>query len=316
MNEGATSPAERRDRPAPSFETRAGGDGLACLTAVLGLLYDGAIVVDGAQRIVFCNAAAERLFGYAQGELAGMPLELLVPPRARPRHTAACREFMRASEPVMMGTRPILHGLRKDGAEIPVSISLCTADAGGAPYAIALVRDAAAISATLGEATTRAETDALTGLGNRLALSHRLREEMEDAHHGLGLLYLDLCGFKPFNDRYGHAVGDRVLQIVAERIRMAIRRKDLATRIGGDEFVVVLPGVSHPGLLEARAGVIADHVCRPFSADGISGAVGISIGGVIASAKGEKEARLVDLADKAMYEAKRRGIRFWMHAPT
>jgi diguanylate cyclase (GGDEF)-like protein/PAS domain S-box-containing protein len=309
----ADAPAERAARLARAFESRAAGDGLSCLTAVLALLYDGAIVVDGAQRIVFSNAAAERLFGYAPAELAGMPLELLVPPRSRPRHSAACREFMAGGQPVMMGSRPILQGLRKDGSEIPVSISLCTVDAGGARYAFALVRDAAAISATLGEATTRAETDALTGLGNRLALSHRLREELEDAHHGLALLYLDLCGFKPFNDRYGHAVGDRVLQIVAERVRMAIRRKDLATRIGGDEFVVVLPGVSHPGLLEARAGVIADHVCRPFSADGITGEVGISIGGVIASSSGEKEARLVDLADKAMYEAKRRGLRFWMH---
>jgi diguanylate cyclase (GGDEF)-like protein len=89
---------------------------------------------------------------------------------------------------------------------------------------------------------------------------------------------------------------------------MSIRRKDLATRIGGDEFVVVLPGVSH------RANIIADHVCRPFSADGVTGEVGISIGGVIAPPDGAKEAQLIDRADKAMYESKRRGMRFWMHA--
>ncbi len=306
----------RSESPPQSFDARATGDAVGCLTAVLGLLYDGAIVVDGEQRIVFSNAAAERLFGYAPSELLGMPLELLVPPRSRPRHTSACREFMRAGGPMMMGARPLLHGLRKGGEEIPVSISLCTVDAGGGRYAIAIVRDAAAISWSLGEATMRAETDALTGLGNRLALSHRLREELEDPRHGFALLYLDLCRFKPFNDKYGHAVGDRVLQIVAERIRMAIRRKDLATRIGGDEFVVVLPGVSHPGLLEARAGVIAEHVCRPFSADGVTGEVGLSIGGVIAPPEGAKEAQLIDLADKAMYESKRRGIRYWMHSGT
>lgn len=307
---------ERSESPPQLFDARATGDPVGCLTAVLGLLYDGAIVVDVEQRIVFSNPAAERLFGYSPSKLLGTPLEQLVPPRFRPRHTSACGEFLSEGRPMMMGTRPLLKGLRKDGEEIPVSISICTVDAGGARYAIAIVRDAAAISSTLGEATVRAETDALTGLGNRLALSHRLREELEDAHHGFALLYLDLCRFKPFNDKYGHAAGDRVLRIVAERIRMSIRRKDLATRIGGDEFVVVLPGVSHPGLLEARAGVIAEHICRPLSADGVTGEVGISIGGVIAPPDGAKEATLIDLADKAMYESKRRGIQFWMHSWT
>jgi diguanylate cyclase (GGDEF)-like protein/PAS domain S-box-containing protein len=304
---------ERFEPSDQSFDPPAGGDAVGCLTAVLALLYDGAIVVDAEQRIVFTNDAAERLFGYARAELRGAPLEMLVPPRFRPRHTAACREFMGVGKPMMMGARPVLQGLRKGGEEFPVSISICTVDAGGRRYAIALVRDAAAISSTLGEATARAETDPLTGLGNRLALSHRLREELEDARHGFALLYLDLCGFKPFNDRHGHAVGDRVLQIVAERIRTTIRRKDLATRIGGDEFVVVLPGVSHPALLESRAAIIAEHICRPFSADGVAGEVGVSIGGVIAPPNGAKEADLVDRADKAMYEAKHRGIRFWMH---
>jgi diguanylate cyclase (GGDEF)-like protein/PAS domain S-box-containing protein len=304
---------ERRQASNHSLDPPPDGDAIGCLTAVLGLLYDGAIVVDPGQRIVFANEAAERLFGYTPAELSGAPLETLLPPRFRPRHTAACREFIAAGRPMMMGTRPVLQGLRKTGEEFPVSISLCTVDAGGRRYAIALVRDASAISSTLGEATARAETDPLTGLGNRLALSHRLREELEDAHHGFALLYIDLCGFKPFNDRYGHAVGDRVLQIVAERIRMTVRRKDLATRIGGDEFVVVLPGVSHPALLESRASLIADHLCRPFSADGVAGEVGVSIGGVIAPPHGAKEADLIDRADKAMYEAKRRGIRFWLH---
>jgi diguanylate cyclase (GGDEF)-like protein/PAS domain S-box-containing protein len=304
---------ERRQASNHSLDPPPDGDAIGCLTAVLGLLYDGAIVVDAGQRIVFANEAAERLFGYTPAELSGAPLETLVPPRFRPRHTAACREFIAAGKPMMMGARPVLQGLRKTGEEFPVSISLCTVDAGGRRYAIALVRDASAISSTLGEATARAETDPLTGLGNRLALSHRLREELEDARHGFALLYLDLCGFKPFNDRYGHAVGDRVLQIVAERIRMTVRRKDLATRIGGDEFVVVLPGVSHPTLLESRAALIADHICRPFSADGVAGEVGVSIGGVIASPEGAREADLIDRADKAMYEAKRRGIRFWLH---
>lgn len=312
MTQSTVRDGERSESPPRTLDAHATGDSVGCLTAVLGLLYDGAIVVDADQRIVFGNDAAERLFGYSRSELQGMPLERLVPPRFRPRHTGACREFMSAGRPMMMGARPLLQGLRKDGAEIAVSISICTADAGDARYAIAIVRDAAAISSTLGEVTARAETDALTGLGNRLALSHRLREELEDPRHGFALLYLDLCRFKPFNDRYGHAVGDRVLRIVAERIRMSIRRKDLATRIGGDEFVVVLPGVSHPGLLESRANIIADHVCRPFSADGVTGEVGISIGGVIAPPDGAKEAHLIDLADQAMYESKRRGIRFWM----
>ena len=286
--------------------------GLAGFADVLNLLYDGAVVIDHAQHIVFANAAAERIFGYSPAELVGTPLEKLVPERFRSRHTAACQEYLREGAPALMGSRPVLQALHKHGEEIPVSISICNFDAGGSRYAIAIVRDAASVSSQLGEAAARAETDALTGLGNRLALSHRLREELEDARHGFALLYLDLCGFKPFNDRYGHRVGDRVLQIVAERIRGAIRRKDLATRIGGDEFVVVLPGVAHPVLLEQRANVVGDSICRPFSVDGVTGQVGISIGGVIAPPHGAAEADLLERADQAMYEAKHRGIRYWL----
>jgi diguanylate cyclase (GGDEF)-like protein/PAS domain S-box-containing protein len=288
------------------------GVGLAGFADVLNLLYDGAVVIDREQNIVFANAATERIFGYTRDELSGAPVAMLVPERFRLRHTGACREYLRAGAPAQMGNRPVLQALHKSGEEVPVSISICNFDAGGSRYAIAIVRDATSMSTQLGEAVARAETDALTGLGNRLALSHRLREELEEARHGFGLLYLDLCRFKPFNDRYGHRVGDRVLQIVAERIRGTIRRKDLATRIGGDEFVVVLPGVAHPTLLEQRAGVVADSICRPFSVEGVTGEVGVSIGGVIVSAHGASEAALIERADRAMYEAKRRGIRYWL----
>jgi diguanylate cyclase (GGDEF)-like protein/PAS domain S-box-containing protein len=292
------------------------GAGLAGFADVLNLLYDGAVVIDHAQKIVFANAAVERLFGYSPAELAGVPLERLVPERFRARHTAACREFLREGAPALMGDRPVLQALHRRGHEVPVSISICNFDAGGERYAIAIVRDAASVSTELGAAAARAETDVLTGLGNRVALSRRLRAELAEPRQRFGLLYLDLCRFKPFNDRYGHRIGDRVLQIVAERIRGAIRRRDLATRIGGDEFVVVLPGVAHPALLEQRASVVGESISRPFSVDGVAGEVGISIGGVIAPPQGATEAELIERADQAMYEAKRRGIRFWLAGQT
>jgi diguanylate cyclase (GGDEF)-like protein/PAS domain S-box-containing protein len=296
----------------PRVDPSAVGAGLDGFAAVLNLHYDGAVVIDRDQRIVFANAAAERIFGYPPDALVGKPLAMLVPERLRSRHTESCREYLRAGAPALMANRPVLQALHMSGAEVPVSISICNFDAGGSRYAIAIVRDAATVSSELGQAAARAETDVLTGLGNRAALSRRLRHELADARRGFGLLYLDLCRFKPFNDRYGHRVGDRVLRIVAERIRGAIRRRDLATRVGGDEFVVLLPGVAHPALLEQRASLVGDSICRPFSVEGVTGQVGVSIGGVIAPPHGATEAALLERADQAMYEAKRRGILFWL----
>ncbi|HEV2928904.1 MAG TPA: GGDEF domain-containing protein [Propionibacteriaceae bacterium] len=142
-----------------------------------------------------------------------------------------------------------------------------------------------------------AHHDPLTGLANRAALDARL------APGGpVGLLLVDLDGFKPVNDTWGHDVGDEVLRLVAERLVGCVRSGDLVARLGGDEFVIVV---------EASAvDTVARHVTAalgaPYSIDGRVLAVGASVG-VAHSATGADPDALLRRADQAMYEAKRAG---------
>jgi diguanylate cyclase (GGDEF)-like protein len=116
---------------------------------------------------------------------------------------------------------------------------------------------------------------------------------------------LDLDDFKPVNDRYGHAVGDRVLVIVAARLREALRESDYVARLGGDEFVLVLEGLEH----ERDLDVLLKHVCNalraPLGVDGLQFELSASIG--VAQYPGENHDTgdlLLRRADQAMYAAK------------
>ena len=142
-----------------------------------------------------------------------------------------------------------------------------------------------------------ATSDALTGLGNTRALAERL-----DAHTGSGaLLYVDVDEFKGVNDRFGHTAGDRVLVAIAERIVQACRSGDVVTRVGGDEFVVVLDDADDE-LASAIGQRIVESVSRPLElADGPA-RISVSIG---LSPLSSHDA--LDAADKAMLEAKRNG---------
>jgi diguanylate cyclase (GGDEF)-like protein len=169
--------------------------------------------------------------------------------------------------------------------------------------------------------------DGLTGLANRDLLADRLRLVLARAvrDRGLvGVLFVDLDGFKAVNDTLGHAAGDQLLVAVAERFRAALRPSDTLARIGGDEFVAVLDGLPDAAAARRAGERMLALVDTPFSVDpGGSGgapvgaAVGASIGGAVGVPPGgpgadgdriEALARaLLERADQAMYRVKRGG---------
>lgn len=293
---GAAAPA-----PLSSIEN------FLALCAVFDVLYDAVVVVDDRQHIVFSNAAVQRLFGYEPAELAGRPLNTLVPARFHAPHARAVSSFRDQGHATLMGERPVLHALARSGGEVPVSISICRFDLEGARYCAAVIRDAAHVHARIGEAEAIAETDALTGVGNRLHFSRRLQEAMQERGAKLVILFIDLDSFKEINDRYGHKFGDHVLRIVARRIKSVTRARDVVARLGGDEFAVILPNVSNERIVRRIASGLQRRLQSPFHLEGRNLRIGMSIGTARYPHDGTNEADLLHAADMLMYEAKRGG---------
>eukprot|EP00439_Symbiodinium_sp_Y106_P087552 s1_g88.t1 len=159
----------------------------------------------------------------------------------------------------------------------------------------------------LRSAEALADHDALLPLLNRRAFVRELSTAISYAKRyqtPLSLLYIDIDGFKAINDTYGHAAGDAVLNDVARKIIAHIRESDIAGRLGGDEFGIILPHAADKSA-RAKAGSISDVVARdPVLMEGESVAVTISIGAVMIGPDDEAESALAR-ADKAMYTAKR-----------
>jgi len=160
------------------------------------------------------------------------------------------------------------------------------------------------------KARAQAERDALTGLLNRRGLeraySARLHEYAGTA--GLGVLLVDLDGFKWVNDNHGHEAGDELLQLVARRIEGVVRRSDKVARIGGDEFVLLLDDLKSMSMARNIAAKLVDVLGQPFAVlDGRKVRIGASIGVVFTQYPSGQMPELLRRADAAMYEAKKAG---------
>jgi diguanylate cyclase (GGDEF)-like protein len=161
------------------------------------------------------------------------------------------------------------------------------------------------------ELELKATHDDLTGLLNRTAIEQELEHAWQQARlreTAVGVLFIDLDGFKPINDTHGHAVGDSVLRAVAQRISGAVRAADRVARLGGDEFVVLLGSVDDTEVAERTARRILDALGPPVAVGGLTLLVRASLGVAVVDAPlGTSAGNLIDLADQAMYATKRAG---------
>lgn len=167
--------------------------------------------------------------------------------------------------------------------------------------------------------TEIARTDPLTGLPNWRGLTEHLERDMERARQSrepLSILYVDLDGFKGVNDRHGHGAGDRLLRETARVLREAVRASDVAARVGGDEFVILMPGADATSA--GRAGHRIIEAVRRLAADPITAlgekghgepplSLGASVGVACFTRMPETVDELVHYADAAMYRAKEAG---------
>jgi len=154
--------------------------------------------------------------------------------------------------------------------------------------------------------------DSLTKLPNRVLFYDRIRQEIAYSKREkkkFALMFLDLDNFKEVNDKFGHDVGDELLQETAKRFRNLLRKSDTICRLGGDEFIILLPRLKHPReSTEDVVQKIFSALSKPFEIKNNSIDVHLSIGIALYPDDGEKEEILIRSADKAMYIAKKEGL--------
>jgi diguanylate cyclase (GGDEF)-like protein len=155
-----------------------------------------------------------------------------------------------------------------------------------------------------------ASKDDLTGLPNRRLLEDRMVQALKAAkraQHIVGILFLDLDNFKLVNDTHGHAMGDLLLKNVADRLTKLLKAEDTVARIGGDEFIILLPKQSADIQVIAIAEKIVSELAVPFNIAGYTLQIGASVGIVLYPKHDNDPYNLIKYADSAMYSAKRQG---------
>ena len=274
------------------------------LPDVLNLLPDAVCVVDAEGHLLFASASFERIFGYAPGEVIGRRIFELVHPDDR-------EATLQQAEQVMDGV-PQRHFrnryIHKQGHSVDIQWSAQWLPDHGVRIGVA--REVSELRRAERELEYRASHDPLTGLPNRHRLQRELQHAMAHATEtggGLALLYLDLDGFKAANDRSGHHAGDEVLREVARRLQQGLRQSDLVARVGGDEFVVLLPGCNDPSAARFVADSLRARLHPPYPLPGGELRLDASVGIACFPADGTDPEALLAHADRAMYEAKRQG---------
>ena len=276
---------------------------------LLEAVQDGVVANTPAGELIYFNEPICRLMGYTPAEFAELgPWGWM--PKAAPEKIADRMSLLRERGWLVFETR----GFTRSGARFNGEVHARVIQLPGlGEVIISAVRDITERLAAQETMRHLAFHDTLTGLANRIMLDERMEYALSDAdRHGdiVGIVYMDLDKFKPVNDRLGHATGDRVLRIVAERLLSCVRESDTVARMGGDEFVALFPRLGDGADLAAKARRIAECVAAPITIDGEIVQVSISAG-LATYRPGEATDELLSRADQAMYQAKVTRVEGW-----
>ncbi|HEX7385720.1 MAG TPA: EAL domain-containing protein [Castellaniella sp.] len=272
---------------------------------------DAFVGMDAQGLITEWNRAAETMFGWDRSEALGQRVsDTIVPAGHRRAHENGFRHYLSTGKARSIGEPCLVSAVRRDGSEFPVELTRWTLERSGVTQFYSFIRDVTERERRKQLLEKQAYYDDLTGLPNRRLLLARLETLLVrvDGHsaaveEGLATLFVDLDHFKRINDSLGHSAGDRVLVLVSERLRSAVRPADIVGRLSGDEFLVLCPGVT----TFDDACSIADRIFAAIAPAVDLGTDSVfltaSIGVALASQDDDAET-LLGAADNAMYHAK------------
>jgi len=277
--------------------------------AILEEIEEGYYEVDLAGNFTFVNDAACRQFGYSREELMGMNYKVYVPKADVKNVYRAWNKVYRTGEALRSF---LFASVRKDGVQIYLENSISPLrNKGGKIIGFrSISRDITERKQFEQKLAEMATHDSLTGLPNRILLSDRLMIGTSLARrngHRLATLMLDLDRFKAVNDAMGHSVGDELLKAVGQRLSSIMRKSDTVSRIGGDEFVLVLPQISRVDDITKFAHRILNAFQEPFVFGKHQLQITTSIGIAVYPEDGTDIEQLLKHADSAMYLAKEHG---------
>ena len=269
---------------------------------------DGILITDKELNIVEINASFTRITGYSRDEVIGKNPRIL----ESGQHDRTFYAQMWESINTYGHWVGEIWDRRKNGEVFPEMLTISTVknELGAVVSYVGVFSDITHIKQHQKQLEHAAHYDALTGIPNRLLLASLMKQALAHAKRSntlMAVCYLDLDGFKPINDSFGHDIGDKILIEVARRIEGEIRGDDTVARLGGDEFVILLVGIERTEECAHSLNRLLATIGRPIEAGGRSFSLSASIGLTLYPIDDEDADTLLRHADQAMYIAKQSG---------
>ncbi|WP_415888665.1 EAL domain-containing protein [Neptuniibacter sp. SY11_33] len=269
---------------------------------------DGIIVTDKYNRIVEANSAFERVTGYSKEEVIGQAPNIL---NSHKQPTSFYEAMWRELEEKGLWSGEIWNR-KKDGQIYPewLTVKAIKDEQDSVTGYFGVFTDISEQKKTEASLRNLAYYDSLTNLANRTFCKERLAHDMELSNRhkeSLALVFIDLDFFKHVNDSLGHEYGDQLLVEAANRVKEKVRSSDTVVRWGGDEFILILPGIFQANMALVIANNVLEELKRPFRLKNSDVFIGASIGIAMYPHDADSAETLIQHADAAMYSAKNRG---------